>query len=152
MKFLGRFYSSGDQDSNIVKNRENLLEWNIVKLSLKDYKGVRACVNIHFVIKLSWWTGKGCKGFSIPLTSVENERGFSKVNKIQSKFTNSISPKNLYYRVLINASKIIAEFDFDMSLKIFFEGKRRNGSYRKAFRYLLESNQNWFYFVIIFET
>ena len=73
--------------------------------------------------------------FTIPLTSVENERVFSKINKIQNKFTNRISPKNLYFRTLIYAKKIPIEcFDFDRSLRLFFDGKKRNGQFRKALR------------------
>lgn len=71
--------------------------------------------------------------FTIPLTSVENERIFSKIGKIQAKYTNKIAPKNLYYRTLISAKKVpIDKFDFERALKIFFEGKQRNGSFRKA--------------------
>ena len=44
--------------------------------------------------------------FTIPLTSVENERDFSKINKILNKFTNRITPKHLYFRTLLNSSKI----------------------------------------------
>ena len=49
--------------------------------------------------------------------SVENERTFSKMNKIQNKFTNKITPKHLYYRTLIYAKKVSVEnFDFDRAL------------------------------------
>ena len=55
--------------------------------------------------------------FTIPLTSVENERTYSKMNKIQNKFTNKITPKHLYYRTLIYAKKVSVEnFDFDRAL------------------------------------
>lgn len=77
--------------------------------------------------------------FTIQLTSVENERGFSKVNKIQNKFTNKILPKNLYQRVLINTEKIPADqFDFNFALRLFFEAKKRNGKFREAFREISE--------------
>ena len=47
--------------------------------------------------------------FTIPLTSVGNERTFSKINKIQNKFTNKILPKHLYFRTLIYAKKVAVE-------------------------------------------
>lgn len=69
------------------------------------------------------------------MTSVENERCFSVVNKIQNKYTNSLTVKHLYEKVLIYLNK--KEFDFDCALKNFFEGKKRNNRFRNAFKDLL---------------
>ena len=57
------------------------------------------------------------------MTSVENERCFSVVNKIQNKYTNSLTVKHLYEKVLIYLNKK-KEFDFDCALKNFL--KERN--------------------------
>ena len=64
--------------------------------------------------------------YSIPFSSVECERGFSKQNIIKSDLRNRLSNNTLHLLLLISLYDIqIQDFDFNQALTIWLKMRKR---------------------------
>ena len=72
-------------------------------------------------------------------SSCENERVFKKMNDIKEKFTNKITPKELYNMIVISRTSFTEQEIVPQSLKIFSEAHNRRGKLREALYKIVES-------------